>query len=201
MIKIAKGFSKTLQKGKKMIQKISSALTPHRKNFQKPTPPNPPNQTLAHLWPLCIHFLDCNQSGCLMELSDIGAIVLQENSSRTGFYGFNDFYSAGNIFDNNCDDVGNYYLSPAKHTGLAFTLDLGATYRIDDFLLRNIDVIPHIRYNISHLREIRPEMGKGLVWCWDVVSEICSMGGSKRFFMVGVKNYFANFIISSPIFF
>ena len=50
---------------------------------------------------------------------------------------YGDAFDAANIFNNSCDAYKTYFITPEEFTGLAFKLDLGSSYRIGQFLLKN----------------------------------------------------------------
>ena len=75
-------------------------------------------------------FAESNEYGSLIDLSLIGANVTQEESLSSE-------HKASSIFTDDCDQTGNYFITPNNYTGLAFTLDLGAIYNISQFRLRN----------------------------------------------------------------
>ena len=75
-------------------------------------------------------FSACDEYGCLLNLRDIGAKVMIENS-------YGNLSLAENVFDESCDVDGNYYTAPDGFKGLAFRLDLGSLYNISQFRLKN----------------------------------------------------------------
>ena len=73
---------------------------------------------------------DCDGNICVHNLKKIGTRVIQEQIQNSAL-------GVTNIFDNVCHANSGFYQAPDSFNGKAFTLDLGTTYNLKGFFLRN----------------------------------------------------------------
>ena len=73
-------------------------------------------------------------SGTVINLSEIGATIIQQDTIDSTNYGAAGVFQSGPT----CDAPGNVYISNNNFLGVALTLDLGAVYSIGKFWMRNV---------------------------------------------------------------